>query len=191
MKAHLDLSKFIEAGVIANELDYNRAIIADRKLRLLAKENAHFKKLRLRLRDLIEAYEKRVWNDVNRVDENQIRQSNAFEVIAEKERKFFEDRKLVIRKKLKEYQLTQEALGIILGHKSKTHMSELINGIKPFTLKDLVIINQLFKIEFAYLIPSFLSLEDQVKVNNALQTHPQLRTKFTHLEKISPLNSRY
>ena len=47
MKAHLDLSKFIEAGVIANELDYNRAIIADRKLRLLAKENAHFKKLRL------------------------------------------------------------------------------------------------------------------------------------------------
>ncbi|MEY4893267.1 MAG: hypothetical protein RL751_77, partial [Bacteroidota bacterium] len=67
MKAHLDLSKLVEAGVIANELDYNRAIIADRKLRLLAKDNAHFKKFRLRLRDLIEAYEKRVWNDVSHI----------------------------------------------------------------------------------------------------------------------------
>ncbi|MEY4893465.1 MAG: hypothetical protein RL751_275, partial [Bacteroidota bacterium] len=48
-----------------------------------------------------------------------------------------------------------------------------------------LIINQLFKIEFAYLIPSFLSLEDQVKVNNALQTHPQLRTKFTLVQNFT------
>ena len=47
-------------------------------------------------------------------------------------------------------------------------MSELMNGIKPFTLKNLIIINRLLKINIAVLIPVFLSKEDQVKVKEAV-----------------------
>ena len=45
MKTHFDIEKIVEKGVISNELDYDRALIADRKLRLLAKENVYFKNL--------------------------------------------------------------------------------------------------------------------------------------------------
>ena len=47
-------------------------------------------------------------------------------------------------------------------------MSELMNGIKPFTLKNLIIINRLLKINIAVLIPVFLSKEDQVKVKETV-----------------------
>ena len=43
MKTHFDIKEIVESGSISNELDYERALIADRKLRLLAKENLHFK----------------------------------------------------------------------------------------------------------------------------------------------------
>lgn len=66
-------------------------------------------------------------------------------------------------------EITQENLASILGHKSKTHMSELMNGIKPFTLKDLIIINHLLKIEISILIPIFLSTEEQTKINKAVE----------------------
>ncbi len=168
MKTHFDIETIVEKGIITNELDYDRALIADRKLRLLAKENLHFKNLRAKLRDIIEKYEDSEWNDVDKIDENKILESEKSEHIAELERLFLENRKQAIRKKLKEFDLTQENLASILGHKSKTHMSELMNGIKPFTLKDLIIINRLLKIEITVLIPIFLSKEDQTKVKEAV-----------------------
>ena len=168
MKTDFDIDKIIEKGAITNELDYDRALIADRRLRLLAKENIHFKKLRNTLRDIIEEYENREWNDVENIDENKIEESEKSEQVAELERLFIENRKQKIRTKIKELDLTQENLGLILGHRSKTHMSELMNGIKPFTLKDLIIINRLLKIEINFLIPKFLSQEDQTRVKQAI-----------------------
>lgn len=168
MKTDFDIDKIIEKGAITNELDYDRALIADRRLRLLAKENIHFKKLRSKLRDIIEEYENREWNDVENIDENKIEESEKSEQVAELERLFLENRKQKIRTKIKELDLTQENLGLILGHRSKTHMSELMNGIKPFTLKDLIIINRLLKIEINFLIPKFLSQEDQTRVKQAV-----------------------
>ena len=47
-------------------------------------------------------------------------------------------------------------------------MSELINGIKPFTLKDLIIINRILNIEIATLIPVFLSSQDQLKIKQSI-----------------------
>lgn len=132
------------------------------------KENPHFKNLRFNLRDIIEKYEKPEWSDVYKIDDKKNLESEKSEQTAELERLFLEKRKLAIRKKLKELDLTQENLGSILGHKSKTHMSELMNGIKPFTLKDLVIINRLLKIEIAILIPVFLSTEEQTRVIEAV-----------------------
>lgn len=181
MKTHFDIEKIVEKGIITNELDYERALIVDRKLRLLAKEkeDLYFKNLRTKLRDLIEIYENAEWSDVDQIDEDKLLESDKAEQIAELERVFLENRKQAIRKKLKELDLTQENLGSILGHKSKTHMSELMNGIKPFTLKDLIIINRLLKIEIAVLIPVFLSKEDQTKVRKAVIKLGKPKVKLT------------
>lgn len=179
MKTHFDIEKLVEGGAILNELDYERAMIADRKLRLLSKENAHFRKLRSKLRDLIERYESKEWSDVDQVDDKKLLESEKSGRIAELERQFIEKRKEAIRKKLKAVDMTQEDLARILGHKSKTHMSELMNGIKPFTLKDLVIINRLFKIDIGVLVPVFLSQEDQIRVKEAVQTLDKPKVKLS------------
>jgi transcriptional regulator with XRE-family HTH domain len=168
MKTHFDIEQFIEAGVITNELDFERALIADRKLRLLSKDNEHFKNLRHKLRDLMAAYEYGTWNEVSIVAEAQMTDSYRSETIAEEERVFMDNRKAKIRNRLSELDLTQEHLGVLLGHKSKTHMSELMNGIKSFTLNDLIIINKLLGIDIKELIPVFLSPEEQDKVKIAV-----------------------
>lgn len=169
MRTQFDIEKIVESGSIANELDYERALIADRKLRLLSKGNIHFRNLRSRLRNLIGKYEDAEWSDVGKIDEQKLSESDRAERTAQQERLFIENRRQSIRKKLKELELTQENLASILGHRSKTHMSELINGIKPFTLRDLIIINRLLKIDFKELVPVFLSEEDQTKVREAVE----------------------
>lgn len=183
MKTHFDIEKIVEKGIITNELDYDRALIADRKLRLLAKESLHFKNLRTKLRDIIESFEISEWNDIDKIDDNKLSESAKTEHIAELERLFIENRKHAIRKKLKELDLTQENLALILGHKSKSHMSELMNGIKPFTLKDLIIINRLLKININVLIPVFLSKEDQIKIKEVVVklNKPKVRLTSDHL----------
>jgi hypothetical protein len=169
MKTHFDIEKIVEMGIINNELDYERALIADRKLRLLGKEDVYFKNLRKKLRGIIENYENKEWSVVENIDDNKLLESEKAEKFAEIERQFLEIRKNEIRKKLKALELTQENLASILGHKSKTHMSELMNGIKPFTLRDLIIIHQILKIEISTLIPAFLSKEEQTKINKAVE----------------------
>jgi len=179
MKTHFDIGELVENGTITNELDYERALVADRKLRLLSKENAHFKILRQKLRDLIEQYEKSEWNNVESVSNEKILESDKSERLAEAERLFIDKRKQEIRKRLKELDLSQEDLASLLGHRSKTHMSELINGIKPFTLKDLIIINQLLKVEITKLVPVYLSKEDQIKVKEAIRQLDKPKIRFT------------
>ena len=168
MNTDFTIDEFIRKGIITDELELERALIADRKLRLLAKDNLHFKNLRKKLRNLIEAYERKEWSDIGQLTDEKLAESNFWETVAEQERIFIEKRKHLIRKELKIGKLTQQDLGHLLGHKSKTHMSELMNGIKPFTLKDLVLINQLLRIDIKELIPVFLSKEDRIRVQSAI-----------------------
>jgi len=58
---------------------------------------------------------------------------------------------------------------MILGHKSKTYMSELMNGIYPFSIKDLVVINRLLEIELSDLVPTFLSHNDRLKLRKSIE----------------------
>ena len=46
---------------------------------------------------------------------------------------------------LKELNLTQQDLGTILSH-GKTYISELVNGISPFVMRDLIIIHKVLDI---------------------------------------------
>lgn len=178
MKTEFDIEAILKKGRLSNELDYERALVAERKLRLLAKEDAQFTTLRQQLRELLESYERSEWADADSIDDRQLIQSEKAEFIADQERQFLETRKRTIRNRLKQLELTQENLGSILGHKSKTHMSELMNGIKPFTLKDLIIMHRLLKIEMSVLIPVFLSNSDQEKVKLAVSKLDKPKVKL-------------
>ena len=167
----------IEQGIIQNELDYERAMIAERKLRLLSKEVPNYIPERKKLRDLIEAYEKKHWSSDAEVSEEVIRESDLAEKIAETERQFIERRKALIRHKIKDIDLSQQELGVILGHHNKSYISELMNGISPFSLRDLIIINRLLKIDMDDLIPPFLSHSDRenIKISIAKLKNPKLK----------------
>ena len=63
--------------------------------------------------------------------------------------------------------MTQQDLGISLGHK-KSYMSELINGVSQFSLKDLVIVHRVLRIELLKLIPTYLQNETREKVKKSI-----------------------
>jgi transcriptional regulator with XRE-family HTH domain len=169
MKTQFDIEEILKLGEIQNALDFERALIADRKLRVLSKENPKYKTLRRKLRDLIEDYESKNWSSVSRITDKKLKESDLAEAIAEKERQFIENRKELIKSKLKRLNLTQQDFGKILGHKSKSYMSELMNGINPFSLRDLIIINRLLKIDLTDLVPTFLPQTDRIKIKSSIE----------------------
>ncbi len=178
MKTQFDIEKVFEAGKLKNELEYERALIADRKLRVLCKENARLKPLRKQLRDLIEKYEDKNWSS-STIDDVQIKESDIAELIAEKERQFVFQRKGLIKAKLKKFALNQQDLMTLLGHKSKTHMSELINGIVPFTINDLIVINRLLKIELSKLVPTTISQKRRIQIRKSIQVIGTTKIKLS------------
>jgi transcriptional regulator with XRE-family HTH domain len=99
------------------------------------------------------------------------------ELLAEKERQFIQKRKELIRKKLKSLNLSQQDLGGVLGHRSKSYMSELVNGVSPFSLKDLIVLNRLLKIDLTDLVPTFLPQSDRAKIRTSIQKldNPKLK----------------
>jgi len=177
MKTQFDISQLIETGKIQNELDFERALIADRKLRVLSKENPKFKSVRKKLRDLIEHYENENWSTDSKISDKKLHESDVAELIAEKERLFIQRRKELIRKKLKNLNLTQQDFGKVLGHQSKSYMSELINGVSPFSLKDLIVINRILKIDLTDLVPTFLPQSDRIKIRTTIKKldNPKLK----------------
>jgi len=169
MKTQFDVDSFLEKGKIESELDFERALIADRKLRVMVKENPKLKAVRKNLRDLIEAYENKTWTADAEISEDKLKESDWAEQTAEKERVFIHNRKKLIKTKLKELDLSQQDFGIILGHSSKSYMSELMNGVSPFSLKDLVVISQLLKIELTDLVPTFLPQKERIKIKTSIK----------------------
>ncbi|MFN2262387.1 MAG: helix-turn-helix domain-containing protein [Psychroflexus sp.] len=159
----------MKTGKIENELDFERALITDRKLRKLSKENNKYKNIRKELRDLIEIYENENWAQNSIISDKKIKESDSAELISEKENIFIQRRKKLIKQKLKELELTQQDFGKILGHHNKSYISELMNGVSAFSLKDLVIINRLLKIELTDLIPTFLSQSDMDYISKSVE----------------------
>lgn len=177
MTTQFDVSQLIETGKIQNELDFERALIADRKLRVLSKENSKFKSVRKKLRDLIEQYESENWDADSKITDKKLRESDISELVAEKERLFIQRRKELIREKLKTLNLTQQDFGKILGHQSKSYITELINGVSPFSLKDLVVINRVLKIDLTDLVPTFLPQSERMKIRTTIKKldNPKLK----------------
>jgi hypothetical protein len=111
-----------------------KASLYERKLRLMIDENPDLKPLRKKLRDLIKDYEDKEWSDFEKITESQVAESDKVGQMVKVEENFIHNRKHVIRKKLKAFDMTQQDLGLILGH-PKSFMSELMNGISQFSLR--------------------------------------------------------
>ena len=76
--------------------------------------------------------------------------------------------------------MTQQELGLLLGH-PKSYMSELINGVSQFTMKDLVIIHRIFGIGLNTLIPTYLQPATTRRVKGSMKKlnnpKPMLRNR--------------
>jgi len=157
----------LRRGYISNELELERAFIIERKLRLMSSENPKYKEIRKQLRSIIKEYETKNWSNDSIITEEKLKESDYAELLAEKERLFLAKRKEIIRAKLVELNLNQQDLGKILDH-SKSYISELMNGIYPFTKKDLLIIHRLLDIKIEDLMPLLFSLEDINKIEKTM-----------------------
>lgn len=182
MDLQVSLKKILKKGILSDELDFQRASMRDRKLRLLIKEFPDLAEDRKQLRALLKSYEDKHWND-KKVTDEKVQESEQAGQIAESERVFIENRKNIIKLKLQEAGLKQKDLGTILGHSSATYMSELINGINPFTLNDLVVIHSLLNIELENLVPTILPKQIQVRISNTISKmeNPKLKSKAESL----------
>ncbi|WP_162417941.1 helix-turn-helix domain-containing protein [Cyclobacterium roseum] len=152
---------------LTSELEYEKASSLFLQLRVLVKNNKLYEPIRNHLRDLIKNYEEDNWSDEDRLSKDQIKESDLAETLVEAENMFSQRRKELIKMKLKDAGLNQNDLAKILGHR-KGYMSELINGLRPFSKDDLVVINRLFKIKFEDLIPAFINQERASYINKTL-----------------------
>lgn len=182
MELQTNLNKILKKGTLSNELEFQRASVIDRKLRLLVKEYPELADDRKKLRDILKAFEDQHWVKSIPTDQ-QVQQSDLAVQIAELEHLFNLKRKKVIKGRLKEIGLTQKDLGMILGHTSETYMSELINGINAFTINDLILIHKLLNINLSDLVPTTLNLNTIDRVISVVSklNNPKLQIKQSDL----------
>ncbi|RLD75804.1 MAG: transcriptional regulator [Bacteroidetes bacterium] len=182
MKDIINIKEVGNIERLENEYDLQKASLLERKLRLMIDDNPDLKPLRKKLRDLIKEYEAREWADFENISDLKIKESDKANVIINYEQKFTNKRKDRIRRKLKEFDMTQQDLGTLLGH-PKSYMSELINGVSQFTMKDLVIIHRILGINLNTLIPTYLQAETREKVRESIRklNKPKLGLRKTEL----------
>lgn len=159
-----DIKRLLNAGRIESELDFERAMLADRFLRLYEDDQPELKTTRKALRTLIADFETKHWSDETLVTEAQLEENDAAEIQADKEYTFIKQRRKLILSRLKGLFLKQNDLALLLNH-SKSYTSELLNGIRPFSTNDLVLIHLLFKIPLKDLFIMILSQETIVRLD--------------------------
>jgi len=178
MKEIINIKEINEIDQLESEYDLQKALLFDRKLRLLVKEDKSLVPIHIKLIKLIHKYEKANWSDGENVSNEQVKEAEKAEKLVEIERKFIQNRKEIIRQKLKSYDMNQQDLGVLLGH-SKSYMSELINGVTQFSLKDLIIIHKILNIKLQQLIPTYLQNETRKRVKESIKklNKPKLRLR--------------
>jgi len=154
----LEIDNILKINELNNELEFERATNIYGKLRWMLEEDNSLKPIRKHLKNLIKHFENKHWENEEHIDEKQITESDIAEKIVNNENKFIQKRKQLIKERLKEAGIIQKDLAQILGHRAN-YMSELINGVRPFSRDDIVVIHRLFGINFKYLIPQSLKSE--------------------------------
>ncbi len=163
---------------LTNELEYERATSLYLKLRVLIKEDESYIIVRKHLRELIKKYEQDNWSNENSITDNQIKESDLAESLVQAENEFYHNRKILIIKKLKLFGLNQNDFAKILGHR-KGYMSELVNGLRPFSKEDIIVINRLLKIKLDDLIPTFIKQDKAAHIKKTLNSLSNNKIKLT------------
>jgi len=181
----LNIDNILKLDKLNSELEFEQATAIFDKLRWMVKEDKSLEPIRQRLLELIEKYEAENWGNENEISNEQIRESDIAERVVNAEIYFIQKRKEKIKEKLKENGMNQKDLGKILGHRPN-YMSELINGVRPFSRDDIVIIHRLFDIDFNDLIPPFLKKEVTNHIKKALAElkNTKSRLKYKDLEAV-------
>jgi antitoxin component HigA of HigAB toxin-antitoxin module len=163
---------------LSSEMEFEKASSLFLQLRVLEKEDESYRPIRNHLRKLISDYEENNWADSEKITDDQIKESDLAEALVQAENEFYYKRKELIKCRLKEVGLNQNDLAKILGHR-KGYMSELINGLRPFSKEDLVVINRLFKIRLEDLIPTFIKQERASHIKRTLSTISNNKIRLT------------
>lgn len=163
---------------LSSELELEKASSLCLELRVLVKEDESYEPIRMHLRGLIKDYERNNWADEEKITDSQIKESDLAEALVQAENAFSHKRKELIKAKLKEAGINQNDLAKILGHR-KGYMSELINGLRPFSKEDLVVINRLFKIKLEDLIPTFIKQERASHIKKTLELLSNHKIRLT------------
>ncbi|MCE6990782.1 helix-turn-helix transcriptional regulator [Dyadobacter sp. CY323] len=171
-----DAREIIKTGELTSELEMERAVRAKRLLRLMNNDQPGLEPLIMALSDLIVDYESKHWSNVNLITDDQMSESVLAEKQVDKEGSFFRKRKELITQKLKQHALNQNDLSAILSH-SKSYTSELLNGVRTFSLSDLIIIHKLFDISLENLILTEIPVEIKKKFNEAKKESARRKTK--------------
>jgi hypothetical protein len=166
MKEH-DIRAMLKKGVLESELEFERAQLADRKLRVLAKDDPAMAELRASLRRMIEHYQQKHWVNEANISLAQVQANDLAEAQVESERKFLAARRALILSRLVALDLKQQDLGLLLGH-NKSYTSELLNGVRAFSQADLILVHQLLQIPLKDLLFVGVPLATEAKVRLAL-----------------------
>jgi transcriptional regulator with XRE-family HTH domain len=181
-----DIRSIVKKGELLSELDFERALMADRTLRILSKNDASLSELRNELRALLTAYESLHWTDIDKISENQLLESEIAEQVVLAEQEFLKQRKEIILTRLTKLGLIQKDLGTLLNH-SKSYTSELLNGIRAFSSNDLILIHKLLKIDLSDLFPTHISAQTQKRIQDSMGkiSSKKIRLKAPELELIN------
>ncbi|OQX77374.1 MAG: hypothetical protein B6D64_08360 [Bacteroidetes bacterium 4484_276] len=181
----LEIDNILKLNGLNSELEFERATSIYGKLRWMVKDDNSLEPVRQHLKFLITQYEKNHWDDELGITDEQVTESDVAEKIVSSESKFIEKRKNLIKGELREIGISQQDLAKLLGHRPN-YMSELMNGVRPFSRDDIVVLHRLFGIEFKDLIPPFLKEEVTNHINLTLGglKNKKVRLKIMDLEAV-------
>ncbi len=181
----LEIDNILKIDELNSELEFEQATAIQGKMRWMVEEDSSLEPICQHLSELIERFENKHWGNEAEITDEQIRESDLAEKIVNAEIYFIQKRKELIKEKLKENEITQKDLGKILGHRPN-YMSELINGVRPFSRDDIVVIHRLFDIEFKDMIPPFLKKEvtNHIKLTLGELDNKKVSLKYKDLEAV-------
>jgi len=181
----LEIDNILKLDKLYNELEFEKATSIYGRLRWMAKDDNSLEPIRQHLKLLINNYEKDHWENESQITDEQITESDIAEKVVSSESKFIQRRKELIREKLKKNGLSQQDLAKLLGHRPN-YMSELINGVRPFSRDDIIILHRLFKIKFEDLVPPFLKEEvsNHIKITLKELKRNKAKLKLKDLETV-------
>ncbi|MEA3494594.1 MAG: helix-turn-helix transcriptional regulator [Bacteroidota bacterium] len=174
----LAINNILKLENLKSEIEHERASSLYLRLRKQEKEDGSYALIREHLKNLIVQYEANHWSDELKITDEQVEESDLAETLVRAENEFNYKRKEFIKNRLKELGLKQNDLAKILGHR-KGYMSELINGLRPFSKEDIVIINRLLKISLDALIPPFIKQDKVAHIKKTLKTIRRNKIKLT------------